>query len=180
MKQLLLILLLTGIGVPALAQDVVQISGKGKLIADFTSTGEKPNVKGNYLDRYQTLVSVIEGTQTVKCMVRVESTVNVIGVWELNDLNEIRVKVYEVEMQAGIVDLLLVGIIDGKAISMNLFRKDGEDLVDLGYNYIEQKTANQPMTIAIGNDRIQVVYDNASEKPVYGLADGHFTELMSN
>lgn len=162
------------------AQEVVQISGQGKLIADFTSVGDKPNSKGLYLNEYQTLVSLIEGTQTVKCMVRIENTVNVIGEWELNDLNDIQVKVYEVKMEGAIIDLLLIGIVDGKAITMNLFRKDGEDLNDQGYNYIEQKEPNQPMTIVIGEDRIQVVYDKGSEKPYYGLVDGQFREIISN
>jgi len=176
MKQLLyLLLLLSG---ASFGQEIVQISGNGKLIADFTSMGERANVKGQYLTKYQTLVSVIEGTATVKCMVRVENTVNVIGVWELNDLNDIRVKVYEVEMQPGITDILLVGITDGKAISVNLFRLQGEDLNDLGYNYIEQKTANQPMQLTIGSGKVQVVYDNGTEKPSYGLVDGVFTELQ--
>ena len=175
MKLLLLLLLVSG---SAFAQEVVQISGNGKLIADFTSTGERSNVKGMYLSKYQALVSVIEGTQTVKCMVRIENTVNVIGVWELNDLNDIRVKVYEVELQQGITDILLVGIMDGKAISMSLFRLQGEDLTDLGYNYLEQKVPNQPVQITIGEGNVQVIYDNAAERPSYGLVDGVFTELL--
>ena len=179
MKQLLVLLFLVTISLVH-GQEVVTISGKGSLIADFTSIGEKTNVKGAYLLKYQTLVSVIEGTQTVKCMVRIENTVNVIGVWELNDLNDVQIKVYEVEMETGFTDLLLVAVTDGKAISMNLFRLEGEDLTDLGYNYVEQKVPNQPMTIAIETNRIQITYDNGSEKPFYGLIDGQFTELISN
>jgi hypothetical protein len=180
MKAFQLLLLVFTFQISATAQEVVQVSGNGKLIADFTSVGDKPNSKGLYLDEYQTLVSLIEGTQTVKCMVRIENTVNVIGEWELNDLNDIQVKVYEVKMEGAIIDLLLIGIIDGKAITMNLFRKYGEDLNDLGYNYIEQKEPNQPMTIVIGDDRIQVVYDKGSEKPYYGLVEGQFKEIISN
>jgi len=181
MKQLLLLFVLAMVSVSFLhGQEVVTISGKGSLIADFNSLGEKANVKGAYLQKYQTLVSVIEGTQTVKCMVRIENTVNVIGVWELNDLNDIQIKVYEVEMESGITDLLLVAVSDGKAIEMNLFRLQGEDLTDLGYNYVEQKVPNQPMTIAIELNRIQITYDNGSEKPFYGLIGGQFTELISN
>lgn len=180
MKTLQLLLILLTIHLSAAAQEVVQVSGNGKLIADFTSIGDKPNSKGVYLNKYQTLVSLIEGTQSVKCMVRIESTVNVVGVWELNDLNDVQVKVYEVEMEKGIIDLLLIGISDGKAITMNLFRKSGEDMNDLGYNYIEQKESNQPMTITIGEDHIQVVYDKGSEKPYYGLVDGQFREIISN
>ena len=159
------------------SQEVIDVTGKGKLIADFSSVGEAPNVKGVYLEKYQTLVSIIEGTQTVKCMVRVESTVNVIGVWELNDLNDIQVKVFEVEMESGFIDILLIGITDEKAISMNLFRKSGEDLNDLGYNYIEQKIPGEQMKIAIGDNKIQVVYDKDSEQPVYGLVGGVFKEI---
>ncbi|MES2555406.1 MAG: hypothetical protein V4604_04600 [Bacteroidota bacterium] len=180
MKTVLLLLILLTINLSAFAQEVVQVSGNGKLIADFTSIGDKPNSKGLYLDKYQTLVSLIEGTQSVKCMVRIESTVNVIGVWELNDLNDVQVKVYEVEMEKGVTDLLLIGIADGKAITMNLFRKSGEDMNDLGYNYLEQKEPNQPMTITIGEDRIQVIYDKGSEKPYYGLVEGQFREIISN
>jgi|GEM_PF-2554206 len=179
MKQLLILLFIATSSLLH-GQEVVTISGKGAMIADFTSIGDKANVKGAYLQKYQTLVSVIEGTQTVKCMVRIENTVNVIGVWELNDLNDIQIKVYEVEMEAGFTDLLLVAVTDGKAISMNLFRLEGEDLTDLGYNYIEQKVPNLPMTIAIETNRIQITYDNGSEKPFYGLIDGQFTELISN
>ncbi|HLP53968.1 MAG TPA: hypothetical protein VK151_03030 [Fluviicola sp.] len=180
MKAFQLLLIFFAIQFSASAQEVVQVSGNGKLIADFTSVGDKPNSKGVYLDKYQTLVSLIEGTQSVKCMVRIESTVNVVGVWELNDLNEVQVKVYEVEMEKGITDLLLIGVTDGKAITLNLFRKTGEDLNDLGYNYIEQKEPNQPMTISIWENRIQVVYDQGSEKPYYGLVDGQFREIISN
>jgi len=177
MKHLILLLLLIVSG-SIFGQDILKISGKGKLIADFTSTGDAENVKGQFLGKYQALVSTISGTQTVKCMVRVENTVNVIGVWEMNDLNDIRVKVYEVEMQSGITDILLVGVSDGKAIAMNLFRLNGEDLDDLGYNYLEQKTANQPIEITIGSDRVQIIYDNGTEKPAYGLINGVFTEIL--
>lgn len=158
-------------------QDIVQVSGKGKLIADFKSSGESPNVKGLFLEQYQTLVSIISGTQTVKCMVRIGGTVNVIGQWEMNDLNDVIVKVYEVEMEAGKIDILLVGITDGKAISMNLLRKSGEDMNDLGFNYIEQQVANKPMIITIGDNRVQIVYDNGTEKPFYGLVGGVFREI---
>jgi hypothetical protein len=158
-------------------QDVLNVSGNSKLIADFHSTGEAPNVKGLFLSKYQTLVSVIEGTNTVKCMVRIGSMVNVIGVWELNDLNDVQVKVFEVEMTPGVTDILMIGLTDQKAIQMNLFRLQGEELIDLGYNYIEQKTAGQPFTIVIGESTISVEYDQGTEKPRYGLVEGAFTEL---
>ncbi len=177
MKMKGLIILFLGISNVLFSQNVVEVSGKGKLIADFSSIGESPNVKGVYLQKYQTLVSIIEGTQTVKCMVRVESTVNVIGVWELNDLNDMQVKVYEVEMEPGFTDILLIGLTDEKAISMNLFRKSGEDLNDLGYNYIEQKVPGEPMKISINDNQIQVVYDKETEQPVYGLIGGVFKEI---
>lgn len=161
------------------AQEVLSITGNGKLIADFNSTGESPNVKGLYLEKYQTLVSVIEGTNTVKCMVRIGGTVNVIGVWELNDLNDVKVKIYEVEMESGKTDILMVGLTDDKAIQMNLFRLNGEDLDDLGYNYLEQKTAGQPMEINIGSNVVTIHYDKGTENPQYGIRDGVFTELVN-
>lgn len=158
-------------------QEVLQVSGNSKLIADFHSTGEAPNVKGVFLNKYQTLVSVIEGTNTVKCMVRIGTIVNVIGVWELNDLNDVQVKVFEVEMTPGVTDVLMIGLTDQKAIQMNLFRLQGEELVDLGYNYIEQKNAGKSFKIIIGSGVINVEYDEGTEKPSYGLVDGAFTEL---
>ena len=158
-------------------QEVLQVSGNSKLIADFHSTGEAPNVKGLFLTKYQTLVSVIEGTNTVKCMVRIGATVNVIGVWELNDLNDVQVKVFEVEMTPGVTDVLMIGLTDQKAIQMNLFRLKGEELIDLGYNYIEQKTAGKPFVIIIGDGLVSVEYDQGTEKPRYGLLEGAFTEL---
>lgn len=158
-------------------QDVLQVSGNSKLIADFHSTGEIPNVKGLFLSKYQTLVSVIEGTNTVKCMVRIGATVNVIGVWELNDLNDVQVKVFEVEMTPGVTDVLMIGLTDQKAIQMNLFRLEGEDLIDLGYNYIEQKVAGKPFLIVIRDGEVHVEYDEGTEKPRYGLQGGVFMEL---
>ena len=158
-------------------QEVLQVSGNSKLIADFHSTGEAPNVKGLFLSKYQTLVSVIEGTNTVKCMVRIGATVNVIGVWELNDLNDVQVKVFEVEMTPGVTDVLMIGLTDQKAIQMNLFRLEGEDLIDLGYNYIEQKTAGKPFLIVIRDGEVHVEYDEGTEKPRYGLQGGVFMEL---
>ncbi len=158
-------------------QDVLQVSGNSNLIADFHSTGEAPNVKGLFLSKYQTLVSVIEGTNTVKCMVRIGGTVNVIGVWELNDLNDVQVKVFEVEMTPGVTDVLMIGLTDQKAIQMNLFRLEGEDLIDLGYNYIEQKTAGKPFLIVIRDGEVHVEYDEGTEKPRYGLQGGVFMEL---
>lgn len=176
MKTLLLFALLVISGL-SFGQEIVEVSGKGKLIADFNSLGEAPNVKGVYLNKYQTLVSVIEGTQTVKCMVRIESTVNVIGVWELNDLNDVSVKVYEVEITPGITDILLLGITDRKAIQLNLFRLKGEELMDLGYNYVEQQTAGEQMKILLLQDKVQVSYDKGTEQPYYGIVNGVFTEL---
>jgi hypothetical protein len=176
MKTLLLFALLLISGL-SFGQEIVEVSGKGKLIADFNSLGEAPNVKGVYLNKYQTLVSVIEGTQTVKCMVRIESTVNVIGVWELNDLNDVSVKVYEVEITPGITDILLLGITDRKAIQLNLFRLKGEELMDLGYNYVEQQTAGEQMKILLLQDKVQVSYDKGTEQPCYGIVNGVFTEL---
>lgn len=158
-------------------QEILQVSGNSKLIADFHSTGEAPNVKGLFLSKYQTLVSVIEGTNTVKCMVRIGATVNVIGVWELNDLNDVQVKVFEVEMTPGVTDVLMIGLTDQKAIQMNLFRLEGEDLIDLGYNYIEQKTAGKPFLIVIRDGEVHVEYDEGTEKPRYGLQGGVFMEL---
>lgn len=158
-------------------QDVLQVSGNSKLIADFHSTGEAPNVKGLFLSKYQTLVSVIEGTNTVKCMVRIGATVNVIGVWELNDMNDVQVKVFEVEMTPGVTDVLMIGLTDQKAIQMNLFRLEGEDLIDLGYNYIEQKTSGKPFVIVIRDGEVHVEYDEGTEKPRYGLQEGVFMEL---
>lgn len=160
------------------AQDVLTVSGKGKLIADFNSTGEAPNVKGQYLEKYQTLVSVIEGTETVKCMVRIGGTVNVIGVWELNDLNDVKVKVYEIEMEAGKTDILMLGLTDDKAVQMNLFRLNGEDLEDLGYNYFEQKTAGGLIEISIFEHVIKVSYDKGTEQPLYGIKGGVFQEVF--
>jgi hypothetical protein len=159
------------------SQSVISISGKGKLIADFSSVGEFPNVKGEYLNTHQTLVSIIEGTNIVKCMVRIEGTVNVIGQWELNDLNEVLVKVYEVEMEPGFTDILMVGVTDEKAVQINLFRKSGEDLNDLGYNYIEQIYAGKPMSITINDNYLVLSYDNGSENPKYGLVGNEFREL---
>lgn len=176
MKQVITLCLLA-FSMTAFGQEVLRVTGNSKLIADFHSTGESPNVKGLFLTKYQTLVSVIEGSNTVKCMVRIGSTVNVIGEWELNDLNDVLVKVYEVEMTPGITDVLLIGLTDQKAIQMNLFRLSGEDLIDLGYNYIEQKTAGKLFQINIGSGIITVEYDNGTEKPSYGLLNESFTEL---
>jgi len=161
------------------AQEVLSITGKGKLIADFSSTGESPNVKGLYLEKYQTLVSVIEGTNTVKCMVRIGGTVNVIGVWELNDLNDVKLKIYEVEMESGKTDVLMVGLTDDKAIQINLFRLNGEDLDDLGYNYLEQKNPGEPMEINIGSNVVTIHYDKGTENPQYGIRNGVFTEIIN-
>ncbi len=158
---------------------VLSITGNGKLIADFNSTGEVPNVKGLYLEKYQTLVSVIEGTNTVKCMVRIGGTVNVIGVWELNDLNDVKVKIYEVEMEAGKTDVLMVGLTDDKAVQMNLFRLNGEDLDDLGYNYFEQKNAGESIVLKIEADVVSVSYDKGTENPRYGIKAGVFQELFA-
>ncbi len=159
------------------SQGVIEFKGNGKLIADFISTGEKPNVQGQYMEKYMTLVSLIEGTNTVKCMVRVANTVNVIGVWEMNDLNDVQVLIYEVVLENGITDILMIGLTDKKAIQMNLFRLNGEDLIDLGYNYIEQKTAGDKMTVTVEANRVVLIYDDGTEKPYFGLKDGAFTEL---
>ena len=110
-------------------------------------------------------------------MVRIGATVNVIGVWELNDLNDVQVKVFEVEMTPGVTDVLMIGLTDQKAIQMNLFRLEGEDLIDLGYNYIEQKTAGKPFVIVIRDGEVHVEYDEGTEKPRYGLQGGVFMEL---
>jgi hypothetical protein len=160
-------------------QEILNVSGKSELIADFHSTGETPNVKGLYLDKYQTLVSKIEGTNTVKCMVRIENTVNVIGEWELNDLNDVDVKVYEVSLDDKTMDVLMIALTDKKAIQMNLFRLNGEDLDDLGYNYIEQKKVGEQFHITINQNTIKVVYDNGSETPIYGIKNGAFVELVN-
>lgn len=161
------------------SQDIIKVSGKSKLIADFHSTGEAPNVKGVYLNKYQTLVSTIEGTNTVKCMVRIENTVNVIGEWELNDLNDIAIKVYEVSLDGKSTDVLMIALTDQKAIQMNLFRLNGEDLDDLGYNYIEQKNVGETFDISIEENAIKVVYDRGAETPLYGIKDGSFVELLN-
>lgn len=177
MKKLLLFCFSFFIFQNYFAQEVLTITGKGKLIADFSSTGESPNVKGVYLEKYQTLVSLIEGTNIVKCMVRIGGTVNVIGQWEMNDLNEIQIKVYEVELEKGKTDILLVGFTDLKALQINVFRLHGEDLVDLGYNYIEQQYSGKPMTLTIDVGRIEVVYDEGKETPNYAIMNGEFREL---
>jgi hypothetical protein len=159
------------------AQDVLTVSGNGKLIADFSSTGETPNVKGQYLEKYQTLVSLIDGTNVVKCMVRIGGTVNVIGQWELNDLNDIQVKVYEVELEKGKTDILMIGFTDQKAMQINIFRLHGEDLVDLGYNYIEQQYSGKPMSLKISVGKIEVSYDEGRETPSYAIMNGEFREI---
>ncbi|MCC6700450.1 MAG: hypothetical protein IT221_02945 [Fluviicola sp.] len=176
MKLLIAFILFTAIG---FSQEIVKVSGKSELIADFHSTGEAPNVKGLYLDKYQTLVSKIDGTNTVKCMVRIGSTVNVIGEWELNDLNDVDLKVYEVSLDGKTTDVLMIALTDKKAIQMNLFRLHGEDLEDLGYNYIEQKNVGEEFTITIGENTIKVVYDRGTETPLYGIKDGAFVELVN-
>jgi hypothetical protein len=122
MKTLQLLLLTTFIAFFGNTQDLLTIQGNGELIADFNSTYEKPNVKGLFLDKHLTLVSVIEGTEVVKCQVRIGGMVNLIGIWELNDLNDVLVKVYEVQIEKGITDVLLVSFADNKAIQMNLFQ----------------------------------------------------------
>lgn len=160
------------------AQTELEVTGSAKLIADFSSLGEKPNAKGVYLEKYQTLVSIIEGTQTVKCMVRIENTVNVIGVWELNDLNDVQVKVYEVKFENGHTDILMLGYSDRKALQMNLFRLVGEDLEDLGYNYIEQKIPGEQMRIEVNENTVQLFYDNGTEKPKYAIVNGVFEEVF--
>lgn len=173
----LLVLLSMFFAVVIQAQDILSVSGNGKLIADFKSNLESPNVKGVYLDKYQTLVSVIDGTQTVKCMVRINSMVNVIGVWELNDLNDVKVKIYEVELEAGKKDILMVGITDDKGVQLNLFRLTGDELVDLGYNYFEQRFAGETIALTIESSKIKVVYDKGSEVVHYGLNGQVFEEL---
>jgi hypothetical protein len=160
-----------------ISQDVLTVSGNGKLIADFTSTGETPNVKGLYLDKHQTLVSLIEGTNVVKCMVRIGGTVNVIGQWELNDLNDVQIKVYEVELEKGKTDILMIGFTDLKAMQINIFRLHGEDLVDLGYNYIEQQYSGKPMILTISSGKIDVIYDEGKETPTYAIMNGEFREI---
>lgn len=174
-KYLLLLTLFTSLGVNA--QDLLTIQGNGELIADFNSTYEAPNVKGLYLDKYLTLVSVIEGTNVVKCQVRIGGTVNLIGIWELNDLNDVLVKVYEVQIEEGKTDILLVSFADNKAIQMNLFRLNGEDLTDLGYNYFEQKDAGEPISISIEANAVKVTYDKGTENPRFGISEGTFREL---
>lgn len=159
------------------AQELLTISGKGKAIADFNSTFEMPNVKGLFLNKYLTLVSKIDGTEVVKCQVRIDRTVNLIGVWELNDLHEVLVKVYEVEMEPGVIDILLVSFEDKKAIQMNLFRLNGEELKDLGYNYFEQKNAGEPISITIEENAVRVTYDKATENPRFGIVNATFMEL---
>ncbi len=159
------------------AQDVLTVSGNGKLIANFTSTGDSPNVKGQFLEKHQTLVSLIEGTNVVKCMVRVGGTVNVIGLWELNDLNDVQIKVYEVELEKGKIDLLMIGLTDLKAMQINIYRLHGEDLVDLGYNYIEQQYSGKPMALTISYGKIEVSYDEGRENPTYAIMNGEFREI---
>ncbi len=175
MKSLLLLFFF--VGSISFAQEVLHISGQGKLIADFKSNLESPNVKGLYLDKFQTLVSIIEGTQTVKCMVRINSIVNVIGVWELNDLNDVKIKIYEVELEPGKKDILMVGLTDDKGVQMNLFRLNGDELIDLGYNYFEQRFAGDPIEITVLEAKIQVKYDKGSETVFYGLNQQVFEEL---
>ena len=97
--------------------------------------------------------------------------------WFLNDMNDVQVKVFEVEMTPGVTDVLMIGLTDQKAIQMNLFRLEGEDLIDLGYNYIEQKTSGKPFVIVIRDGEVHVEYDEGTEKPRYGLQEGVFMEL---
>jgi len=177
MKTLQLLLFTTFIALFGNTQDLLTIQGDGKLIADFNSTYEKPNVKGFFLDKHLTLVSVVEGTKVVKCQVRIGGMVNLIGIWELNDLNDVLVKVYEVQIEEGITDILLVSFADNKAIQMNLFRLNGEELMDLGYNYFEQKNAGEPITIFIEKDAVRVSYDKGTENPRFGIVKGTFIEL---
>lgn len=179
MKKLQLLLFTTFITFFANSQDLLTIQGNGKLIADFNSTYEKPNVKGLFLDKHLTLVSVIEGTEVVKCQVRIGGMVNLIGIWELNDLNDVLVKVYEVQIEEGITDVLLVSFADNKAIQMNLFRLNGEELTDLGYNYFEQKNAGEPVAITIEKNAVRVTYDKGTENPRFGIVNGTFIELQN-
>lgn len=177
MKTLLLFCLTFFLLQNNFAQDVLTVAGNGKLIAEFNSSGETPNAKGVYLEKYQTLVSLIEGTNVVKCMVRIGGTVNVIGQWEMNDLNEVQIKVYEVELEKGKIDILMLGFTDLKALQLNVFRLHGEDLVDLGYNYIEQQYSGKPMKLTIEAGKIEVVYDEGKETPKYAIMNGEFREL---
>ena len=179
MKTLLLSCLTLFILQYNFAQDVLTVSGNGKLIAEFNSSGESPNVKGVYLEKYQTLVSLIEGTNVVKCMVRIGGTVNVIGQWEMNDLNEVQIKVYEVELEKGKTDILMLGFTDLKALQINVFRLHGEDLVDLGYNYIEQQYSGKSMKLTIDAGKVEVIYDEGKETPKYAIMNGEFRELSS-
>jgi len=177
MKTLQLLLFTAFISFSGRAQDLLTIQGNGEMIADFNSTYEKPNVKGLYLDKHLTLVSIIDGTKVVKCQVRIGGMVNLIGIWELNDLNDVLVKVYEVQIEEGKTDILLVSFADNKAIQMNLFRLNGEELIDLGYNYFEQKNAGEPISISIEKDAVRVTYDKGTENPRFGIVNGAFMEL---
>lgn len=42
-------------------------------------------------------VFYIEGMKIVKCMVCIGNMVNVIGVWEMNDFNDVQICVFEVK-----------------------------------------------------------------------------------
>jgi hypothetical protein len=88
------------------------------------------------------------------------------------------VKVYEVQIEKGITDVLLVSFADNKAIQMNLFRLNGEELTDLGYNYFEQKNAGEPVLITIEENAVKVTYDKGTENPRFGIVDGVFMELQ--